>query len=130
MLAGTDAGRGGGVSLRRGIGVGVKGVTGSDAIVALETLKNKGICLPTSSSWELLRYLLRTIAPPCVNYRVSSCDPFYSDPDTPPISQVGVWGGFCCSAPQYGWGRGGEEGHAQERAQERTRECCAYPLAL
>ena len=45
----------------------------------------------------------------------------------------GCGGGFCCSAPQYGWGRGGEEGHTQEHThthtQERTRKCCTYPLA-
>ena len=52
-----------------------------------------------------------------------------------------MWGcrrGFCCSAPQYGWGQGGgEEGHThthththtQEHTQERTRECCTYPFA-
>ena len=38
-------------------------------------------------------------------------------------------GGFCCSAPQYGWGWGGGEGHKQEHTQERTRECCTYPSA-
>ena len=45
----------------------------------------------------------------------------------------GMWGcgvGFCCSAPHYGRSQGGgEEGHAQEHAQERTRECCTCPLA-
>ena len=24
---------------------------------------------------------------------------------------VRVWGAFCCSAPQYGWGQGGKGGH-------------------
>ena len=92
--------------LRRGIGVRVKGVVGSDAIVAQQlsnsyaivqacstiaprTLKNKGNCLTTSSLWELLRCLLWTISSPFVNYCVSSRDPFYSDPNTPPINAFG-----------------------------------------
>ena len=50
----------------------------------------------------------------------------------------GCGGGFRCSAPQYGRGRGGRGGththththtHTQEHTQERTRECCTYPLA-
>ena len=46
---------------------------------------------------------------------------------------MGVWGGFCCSAPHRGRGHPGrEEGHTQEhthtQTQESTRECCTYPL--
>ena len=39
---------------------------------------------------------------------------------------VGVWGGFCCSTRQYGWGQAGEEVHThthtntQERAHTHT----------
>ena len=49
--------------------------------------------------------------------------------------QVRVWGECCCSGPQYGWGRGGEmrDTHTHTgthtHTEERTRECCTYPLA-
>ena len=44
-------------------------------------------------------------------------------------SHVRVWGGgFCCSVPQYRRGRG-ESGATHRNTQERTRECCTYPLA-
>ena len=42
------------------------------------------------------------------------------------------WGCGGASAVQphsMGGVRGGEEGHTQEHAQERRRECCTYPLA-
>ena len=53
-----------------------------------------------------------------------------ADAGTGMRGHVGVWGGFCFSAPHYGWGSGGgEEGHAQEHTQERARDCCTYPLA-
>ena len=43
-----------------------------------------------------------------------------TDAGTGVRGHVGVWVGFCCSAPQSGRRRrGGEEGHTQER----TREC-------
>ena len=43
---------------------------------------------------------------------------------------VGVWGGNLLFSPTVWAGLGGgEEGHTQEHAQERIRECCTYPLA-
>ena len=43
----------------------------------------------------------------------------------------GVGGGDSAVVLPHSMGgfRGGEEGHTQEHAQERTRECCTYPLA-
>ena len=59
--------------LWRGIGVGAKGVVGSDAIVAQQ--------LRTSNCVQLLRnycaMVVGTNALPFVNYCVSSLDPFY-----------------------------------------------------
>ena len=48
----------------------------------LETLKNKGKCLATlhGNYCVAFRELLR-------NYCISSRDPFYSDPNTPPIKE-------------------------------------------
>ena len=51
---------------------------------------------------------------------------------------VGVLGGgFCCSVAQYGWGQGESRGThththtgTHTHTQERTRECCTYPLSL
>ena len=34
---------------------------------------------------------------------------------------VRVWGEFCCSAPQYGRGHGGETWDTHTHTQERTR---------
>ena len=54
-------------------------------------------------------------------------------------SMWGCGGGFCCSAPQYGQGRGAGRGgthtgrrtqeHTHTHTEERTRECCTYPLS-
>ena len=41
----------------------------------------------------------------------------------------GVGGDSAVQPHSMGGVGGGEEGHTQEHAQERTRECCTYPLA-
>ena len=89
-----------GLNYRRGIGVRVKGFTGRDAIVhkRRRNSSQKGNAIVLIKSWlpsnspcfsgfeaQLLRAkLLR-------NYCVTSRDPFYSDPNTPPwkISREG-----------------------------------------
>ena len=55
-----------------------------------------------------------------------------TDAGTGVRGHVWVWGGdSAVQSHSVGGVRGGEEGHTQEHThtQERTRECCTYPLA-
>ena len=51
-----------------------------------------------------------------------------TDAGTGVRGNVGVRGRFCCSAPQCGWGKGGEEGHTHRNTHRNVRANVAPTL--